>query len=157
MLLLTQFFSCGLIRHYIVLYFLPKPPHLRPTNYEIRGLVDSQNGANIHSSVPTSLHYLATYLYTSVVDFIYVCHLVESALDGTARGSVLGPLIYIIYVNDILRVITRENNIYKYADNMLIMAHEIDMDVMQIDLQNKLSSVRTWCKYNKLTINREKN
>ena len=62
---------CGLIHRYIVLYFLPKKSFLLPTYYEIRGLVGSQNGANIHSSVQTSLQDPAINLYTSVVDLIY--------------------------------------------------------------------------------------
>ena len=73
--------SCDLIRRYIVLYFLPQRPLLLPTNHKIRGLVSSQNGANIHWSVPTSLQDPAINLYTSVVDFIYFRRLVESPLD----------------------------------------------------------------------------
>ena len=42
--------SSGLIRRYIVLYFF------LPTKSEIRAFVVCQNGANIHLSVPTSLH-----------------------------------------------------------------------------------------------------
>ena len=70
----------GLFRRYIVLYFLPKKSLLLPTYYEIRGLVGTQDGTNIHLSVPISLYYLPTYLDTSVADFIYFRHLVESPL-----------------------------------------------------------------------------
>ena len=59
-----------------------------PTNYEIRGLVISQNGANIHSAVPTSLQYPATNLYRSVVDFIYFRCLVEEALFSYLHGRI---------------------------------------------------------------------
>ena len=74
--------SCGLIGRHTVLYFLPKTPHLLATKYKIRPLVVRQNGSNIHWSVPTSLDYLPTYLYTSVADFIHVRRLVESALNS---------------------------------------------------------------------------
>ena len=47
--------SCVLISPYIVLYFLPKKSILLPTNHKIRGIIGSQNGANIHKSVPISL------------------------------------------------------------------------------------------------------
>ena len=67
---------------YIVLYFLPKKPLLRPTNHKIRGIVGSQDSAYFHLSVPTCLCYLPTNLYTSVVDFIYVRRPVESALKA---------------------------------------------------------------------------
>ena len=53
-----------------------------PTNHKIRGLFISQNSANIHLSVPTSPQYPPTNLYTSVVDFIYFCWVVEEALYG---------------------------------------------------------------------------
>ena len=55
-------------------------PLLLPTNNKIRVLVGSQNGANIHTSVPIRLHYLPTNPYTSVVNFIHVRPPVESAL-----------------------------------------------------------------------------
>ena len=69
-----------LIRCYTVLYFLQKKSILLPTNYKIRGLIVSQNGANIHKSVPLSLYYLPTNLYILVVDFVQFRRLVEEAL-----------------------------------------------------------------------------
>ena len=38
----------------------------------------------------------------------------------TAQGSVLEPLIYIIYVNNVLRLLIREYNMFLYADDILI-------------------------------------
>ena len=52
---------------------------LLPINYKIKGLVGSQNSTNIHRSVPIRLQDPAINLYTSVVDFIHVHRLVESA------------------------------------------------------------------------------
>ena len=46
------------------------------------GLVGSQNGAYTHLSVPKSLQYLTTNLYTLVVVFIYFHRLVEEALHA---------------------------------------------------------------------------
>ena len=76
----------GPIGWYIVLSFLPQNPLLRPTNHKIRASVGSQDGAYFHWSVPTSLCYLPTNLYTSVVDFIYVRPPVESALHPQTRA-----------------------------------------------------------------------
>ena len=56
--------------------FYKKKSLLLPTYYEIRGLVGSQDGTNIHSSVPISLYYLPINLDTSVADFIYFRRLV---------------------------------------------------------------------------------
>ena len=55
-----------------VLFFYRKRQLLLPTNHKKGGLVISQTEANIHSLVPTSLQYLATNLYKSVVDLIYL-------------------------------------------------------------------------------------
>ena len=71
---------CGLIRRHIVLYFLLKKALLLPTYYEIRGLVGSQDGTNIHLSVPISLYYFLTNLDISVAGFIYFRLLLESLL-----------------------------------------------------------------------------
>ena len=73
--------SFYLIRRYIVLYFLPKKSILLPTNDKIKGLIGSQDGANIPSSLPTSLRDPAINLYKSVVDFIHVRRLVEWTLN----------------------------------------------------------------------------
>ena len=72
--------SYDLIRRYTVLYFLPKRSILLPTNDKIPGLVGSQNRANIHWLVPTSLQDPAINLYTSVVDFLKFRRPVESPL-----------------------------------------------------------------------------
>ena len=78
----------GLIHRCIVLYFLLKKSRLLQTYYKMRGLVGSQDGTYFHWSVPTSLFYLPTNLYTMVVDFINVRRLVESALySETLRGG----------------------------------------------------------------------
>ena len=80
----------------------------------------------------------------------------DTVTYGTAQGSVLGPLIYIIYVNDILKLLSDEYNIFLYADDMLIMHKNENVPNMIEGLQQKLDSVMTWCACNKLTVNREK-
>ena len=94
--------SFYLIRRYIVLYFLPKKTILLPTNHKIRGLIGSQDGANIPSSVPTSLQDPAINLYKSVVDFIYFRRLVEWALYAPSLGEHVIVAILLILWNQSL-------------------------------------------------------
>ena len=75
---------------------------------------------------------------------------------GTAQGSVLGPLIYIIYVNDVLKLLTRDYNMFLYADDMLVFHQANNVDAMILGLQNKFDNIMSWCSYNKLTVNRDK-
>ena len=90
MLPLAKFFKNYIaihFNHFIVLYFLPKTPHLLLTNYKIKGLVGSQNDAYIHLSVHKSLQYLATNLYTAMVNFNFFSLLVEEALKTQYRST----------------------------------------------------------------------
>ena len=61
--------SNRIIHCHIVLYFLPKEQLLLLTKYNIKCFVSHQNGAKIHSLVPTHLHYPDTNLYKSLADF----------------------------------------------------------------------------------------
>ena len=77
----------GLIRRYIVPYYLQKKIVLLPTKRKIRPFVGRQKDANIHWSVPTSLYDLAINLYTLVVHFIKFRRLVESALYSVVPAT----------------------------------------------------------------------
>ena len=68
----------------------------------------------------------------------------------------LGPLIYIIYVNDVLQLDTHNTKIVMYADDMLIISQNAMLNEMFSELQNNLSKMIKWCDYNKLTVNRDK-
>ena len=73
--------SCDLSSRYVY----KKKIVLLPTKCKIRPFVGRQNDVNIHLSVPISLCYSATNLYTSVVYFNCSCRLVESALEAPCR------------------------------------------------------------------------
>ena len=59
-------------------------------------------------------------------------------------------------MNDILLKVVQNNSIYMYADDMLIVSQDESMDKMCDDIQGKLDYVMKWCRYNKLTMNRDK-
>ena len=75
---------------------------------------------------------------------------------GTAQGSILGPLIYILYVNDVLKTLDNVNDIYSYADDMLIMSSNLNVENMMISFQSKMNKIHDWCIMNRLTINESK-
>ena len=83
------------------------------------------------------------------------CHvsILKNVTCGTAQGSILGPLIYILYVHDVLSLLDRENDMFLYADDMLIMSNHVNVEVMLMDLQGKMNTINDWCLLNKLTIN----
>ena len=72
---------------------------------------------------------------------------------GAAQGSILGPLIYIIYVNDVLGLFENDNNLYLYADDMLILSSHNNVENMMYILQKRMDKIYEWCAKNKLTVN----
>ena len=79
----------------------------------------------------------------------------EQVPCGVPQGSVLGPLLFLIYINDVQDVI-KNSNYYMYADDLAIVTSGADVHRIQQILQLDTSAVGTWCQENKLTINTDK-
>ena len=76
------------------------------------------------------------------------CSSLEPVTYGTAQGSILGPLIFILYVNDIFNSIGKDNSAFMYADDTLLICKD--------ETPTKVKMVYKWCQANKLSINIEK-
>ena len=74
---------------------------------------------------------------------------------GVPQGCTLGPLLFIIYVNDLLGslVATPDANVIMYADDTVLYANHIDPKSCVKNCQQLLDRLYIWCQYNKLTIN----
>ena len=74
---------------------------------------------------------------------------------GVPQGSILGPLFFLIYINDIQNVL--DNNSYQlYADNTVIYCSNKSKDLAENKLQNLIEKFSKWCSQNALTINIKK-
>ena len=71
------------------------------------------------------------------------------------QGSILGPLFFILYIND-LQACSNELEFILFADDNSIFFGHSDLNVLTSHLNDQLNNVSTWLKANKLSINVKK-
>ena len=74
---------------------------------------------------------------------------------GVPQGSILGPLFFLIYIND-LHGVLGNNYFHLYADDTVIYCMNENVKSAEIELQNILDKFSKWCAINALTINTNK-
>ena len=79
----------------------------------------------------------------------------ESVERGVPQGSVVGPLLFIIYVNDVCKII-KNAKYYRYADDIALVVSCKDVNRACALMQDDLDRIGFWCGQNKLTINASK-
>lgn len=75
-------------------------------------------------------------------------------LSGVPQGSVLGPLLFLIYINDLPQCVTF-SSIRLFADDCVIY-REISNNLDSALLQSELNNVLRWCKNWKMVLNLSK-
>ena len=111
-------------------------------NYGIRGL---------------PLQWFKSYLYdrTQYVSFNNVLSDPSDILCGVPQGSILGPLLFLLYVND-LPYCSDKLKFILFADDTNILFSSNDITSLYSNLNIELAKVSNWFKCNKLVINADK-
>ena len=74
---------------------------------------------------------------------------------GVPQGSILGPVLFQIYVNDLPKYIN-DSKVSMFADDTAIYATAESIDELELILQDDLHSLSQWLLYNRLSINVKK-
>ena len=79
----------------------------------------------------------------------------QTTLCGIPQGSILGPLLFLLYINDIINVSTLWY-IILFADDTSLFSHGKNIDLLINNLNTELVKLSQWLNSNKLTINVKK-
>ena len=79
----------------------------------------------------------------------------EPILYGVPQGSILGPLLFIMYIND-LPTVTKYCKVHLYADDTRLFFESISMQAVEAALSQDLDHVVGWLNQNYLMLNHSK-
>ena len=79
----------------------------------------------------------------------------KSVLSGVPQGSILGPILFVLFINDLPQGLDADTNLALYADDTKIwrkIKNDDDIAKLQLDI----NYLDRWSKLNKMSFHREK-
>ena len=75
--------------------------------------------------------------------------------SGVPQGSILGPLLFLIYINNIA-YLCPDLNIDLYADDSTLFKSDTELSRVESHLQSNLNCISEWCTYNNMALHPQK-
>ena len=71
---------------------------------------------------------------------------------GVPQGSILGPMLFLMYVNDMERCISKDSQLLLYADDSVIVHSSKNVEEINSVLSREMESVHKWLVENRLSL-----
>ena len=70
---------------------------------------------------------------------------------GVPQGSVLGPFLCLVYINDLLN--SCESKTVLYADDSVLLCSDVNTGKLKCNCENSFLQLENWINSNRLTLN----
>jgi len=80
----------------------------------------------------------------------------EKIRQGVQQGSVLGPILFLIYINDLPNLTSTGTKILLYADDTSIIVISPNMENFETKIGNIFGDINNWFIANQLILNYNK-
>jgi hypothetical protein len=81
----------------------------------------------------------------------------DSITCGVPQGSILGPLLFCLFINDLpLAIEDSSVNCDMFADDNTLHTNGKTIDEVQVSLQRGLNNIQDWCQENKMVLHPDK-
>ena len=78
----------------------------------------------------------------------------KSLSCGVPQGSILGPFLFLVYINDLPNILSNKARLY--ADDTCLTVTSSSIENLQLLYNNELKCTKTWMDLNKLMLNETK-
>ena len=109
-----------------------------------------------HYGIRGSAHSLIESYLTERKQYVSIsnCASTNPIRIDVPQGSILGPLLYLIYVNDLCNAITCKPRLF--ADDTCLILRNLSPSDLELNCNTELQNLNKWCIANKLLINPQK-
>ena len=130
---------------------------------DLKKAFDTVSHSNLLNKLPTfgltstELEWFTNYLFSrsQIINFDGALSDESCVTSGVPQGSILGPLLFILYLNDIDDHLTHAE-ILKYADDTVLFLSGQTTSEIEVQLTEEMIGVGDWLKENDLIINLNK-
>ena len=98
--------------------------------------------------------YLTNRLQYTSNDLAQVSSEHQTITTGVPQGSVLGPFLFLVYINDLPNCCN--SKMLLYADDSTLLCAETNISTLKSKIENEICKIENWIRLNKLTLNYNK-